>query len=89
VDIRCDGRATQRLLDALLINRKSLVLNKILPIVHKSPFGEAAAKSDCARSGFVHAVGKTSSPRNAELVSGFVDTRTVPLRTSVVVHLPD
>jgi hypothetical protein len=64
LDIRYDGRATQRLLDALLINRKSHVLNKQLPIIHKSLFGQAAAKSDCARSGFVHAVGKSSSVRD-------------------------
>jgi hypothetical protein len=45
----------------LLINRKSLVFNKILTIIHKSLFGEAAAKSDLARSGFVRTVGKTSN----------------------------
>jgi hypothetical protein len=60
-EIRYDDRATQRLLVALLIDRKSLVLNEILSIIHKSLFGEAAAKSDLARSGFVHTVGKTSS----------------------------
>jgi hypothetical protein len=61
LDVRYDGKATQRLLDALLINRKSHVLNKKLQIIYKSLFGEAAAKSDCACSGFVHAVGKSSS----------------------------
>jgi hypothetical protein len=50
--------AIQRLPDELTINRECLVLNKTLLIIHKSHFGEAAAKSDYARSGFVHAVGK-------------------------------
>jgi hypothetical protein len=45
----------------LLINRKSHVLNKMLPIIHKSLFGEAAAKSDCARAMDVHEPGKTSN----------------------------
>jgi hypothetical protein len=56
-----DDRATQRLFEELLIDRKSLIFNKILTIIHKSLFGEAAAKSDLARNGFVHTVGKTST----------------------------
>jgi hypothetical protein len=53
-----DDRATQRLFEELLIDRKSLIFNKILTIIHKSLSGEAAAKSDLARNGFVHTVGK-------------------------------
>jgi hypothetical protein len=59
--VRCDDRATQGLLEELLTNRKSLIFNKILTIIHKSLFVEAAAKSDLARNGFVHTVEKTST----------------------------
>jgi hypothetical protein len=60
-DAHCDGRYAQGLFSALLVNRIKLVLSEIRWATCKSPFGEAAAKSDLARSGFVHTVGKTSS----------------------------
>jgi hypothetical protein len=59
-DSHCDGRYAQRLFSALQVDRIELVLSKIRWVTCKSPFGEAAAKSDLARSGFVHTVGKTS-----------------------------
>jgi hypothetical protein len=59
-DAHCDDRYAQGLFNALLISRINRVLSEIRWIIHKSLFGEAAAKSDCARSGFVHAVGKSS-----------------------------
>jgi hypothetical protein len=57
---RCDNRYAQGLSNALLVNRIKLVLSEIRWVIHKSLFGEAAAKSDLARNGFVHTVGKTS-----------------------------
>jgi hypothetical protein len=59
-DARCDDRYAQGLFNALLVSRINRVLSEIRWIIHKSLFGEAAAKSDCARSGFVHAAGKSS-----------------------------
>jgi hypothetical protein len=60
-DAHCDDRYAQELSNALLGSRTNRVLNKILLIIHKSLFGEAAAKSDCARAMDVHEPAKTSS----------------------------
>jgi hypothetical protein len=54
-------RHAQGLFNALLVSRKNRVLSEIQWIILKSLFGEAAEKSDCARSEFVYAVGKTST----------------------------
>jgi hypothetical protein len=50
-DAHCDDRYAQGLFNALLVSRTTRVLSKIRWIIHRSIFGEAAAKSDCARSG--------------------------------------
>jgi hypothetical protein len=50
-DAHCGDRYAQRLFNALLVNRINLVLSEIPWIIHKSLFGEAAAKSNLARSG--------------------------------------
>lgn len=51
--IPCDDISTRTLINALLTNRKSNVLNELWCLIHKSLFGEAAAKSDRALSGVV------------------------------------
>jgi hypothetical protein len=57
----CDDRYARGLSNALLVSRTNRVLSEIRWVLCKSLFGEAAAKSDLARSGFVRTVGKTSS----------------------------
>jgi hypothetical protein len=59
-DAHCDDRYAQGLSNALLVSRTTRVLSEIRWVICKSLFGEAAAKSDLARSGFVRTVGKTS-----------------------------
>jgi hypothetical protein len=59
-DAHCEDRYTQGLSNALLVSRTNRVLSEIRWVIHKSLFGGATAKSDLARSGFVHTVGKTS-----------------------------
>jgi hypothetical protein len=60
-DAHCDDRYAQGLSNALLVSRTNRVLSEIRWVICKSLFGEAAAKSDLARSGFVRTVGKTSA----------------------------
>jgi hypothetical protein len=50
VNVHLVDRSTQGLSNALLVSRINHVLSEILSTIHKSLFGEAAAKSDCARS---------------------------------------
>jgi hypothetical protein len=57
---RIDG-STQGHSNTLLSSRINHVLSEILSIIRKSLFGEAAAKSDCARSESVRAVRRTST----------------------------
>jgi hypothetical protein len=64
-DAHFNDRYTQGLFNALLVNRIKLVLSEIRWTIRKSLFGEAAAKSDLARSGFVHTVGKSSIARSS------------------------
>jgi hypothetical protein len=60
LDVPCDNLPTQRLLDALLFNRKSLVLNKTSSIIHESLMIKRLQKLT------VHAVGMTSRVRCRE-----------------------
>ena len=60
-DTPCGDIYAQGLSKVLLVNRTRFVLSEIRWVIYKSLFGEAAAKSDLARSGFVHTVGKPSS----------------------------
>jgi hypothetical protein len=52
IDVHRVDRSTQRLSNARLVSQINHVLSEILSIIHniKSLFGEAAAKSDRARS---------------------------------------
>lgn len=53
-DIPCSVTSTQRLLITRISKREFLVLKKLHWIIHKSLFGEAAAKSDWELSGVVN-----------------------------------
>jgi hypothetical protein len=60
IDVHHIDRSTQGHSNALLARRINHVLSDLLSIIHKSLFGEAAAKSDCAPSESVRAVRRTS-----------------------------
>jgi hypothetical protein len=85
-DTHCDDRYAQGLFNVLLVNRIRFVFSEIPWVIHKSLFGGAAAKSDLARSGFVHTVGKTSSVMSKRMESRREEKKVVVKGRFLLIH---